>query len=130
MAHKVIIVADAPVAPLKKSLAGLNMTVKEDCCWNGNCCHGVEYCCNECDGTCTCSKGGKCSQKAAQKRVAKGSCFFIVVVRYAVVVVAVVVAVVVIAVVVIVAVVIVAVVVVVVAVVVVVVVVAVVVIGF
>eukprot|EP01028_Stygiella_incarcerata_P000217 TRINITY_DN1029_c5_g1_i1.p1 TRINITY_DN1029_c5_g1~~TRINITY_DN1029_c5_g1_i1.p1 ORF type:complete len:133 (+),score=25.27 TRINITY_DN1029_c5_g1_i1:153-551(+) len=32
----------------------------EDCCWEGNCCHGVEYCCNECDGTCTCSVGGKC----------------------------------------------------------------------
>jgi hypothetical protein len=26
----------------------------------GNCCHGVEYCCDECNGSCRCSVGGKC----------------------------------------------------------------------
>lgn len=35
--------------------------LEDDCCLNGNCCHGLEYCCNECDGTCTCSVHGKCS---------------------------------------------------------------------
>lgn len=36
-------------------------SVQADCCWNGNCCHGMEYCCNECDGSCTCSVNGKCN---------------------------------------------------------------------
>jgi len=35
--------------------------VSEDCCLDGNCCHGLEYCCDECDGTCRCSVHGKCS---------------------------------------------------------------------
>ena len=33
------------------------------CCLDGNCCRGVEFCCNSCDdskGGCTCSQGGKC----------------------------------------------------------------------
>jgi len=31
-----------------------------DCCLNGDCCHGVEYCCDTCAGSCRCSVNGKC----------------------------------------------------------------------
>ena len=31
------------------------------CCWNGDCCVGVEFCCDDCNGSCTCSVNGKCS---------------------------------------------------------------------
>eukprot|EP00762_Andalucia_godoyi_P008377 ANDGO_07377.mRNA.1 hypothetical protein len=31
-----------------------------DCCLDGDCCHGLEYCCTECDGKCRCSVSGKC----------------------------------------------------------------------
>jgi len=32
----------------------------DDCCLNGDCCHGVEFCCDTCNGSCTCSVHGKC----------------------------------------------------------------------
>jgi len=32
----------------------------DDCCLSGNCCHGVEYCCDTCNGSCRCSVNGKC----------------------------------------------------------------------
>ena len=37
-----------------------NNNSNDDCCLDGNCCHGVEYCCDECYGSCRCSVGGKC----------------------------------------------------------------------
>lgn len=37
-----------------------NNYTNDDCCLDGNCCHGVEYCCDECYGSCRCSVGGKC----------------------------------------------------------------------
>jgi len=33
----------------------------DDCCLDGDCCHGVEYCCDPCNGSCRCSVGGKCN---------------------------------------------------------------------
>ena len=35
----------------------------DDCCLDGNCCHGVEYCCDTCAGSCRCSVNGKCYDK-------------------------------------------------------------------
>jgi len=35
-------------------------SVQDDCCLNGDCCHGVEYCCDTCNGSCRCSVNGKC----------------------------------------------------------------------
>lgn len=40
------------------SLKLVNST--NDCCLDGDCCHGVEYCCDTCDGSCRCSVNGKC----------------------------------------------------------------------
>ena len=34
--------------------------INDDCCLNGDCCHGVEYCCDTCNGSCRCSVNGKC----------------------------------------------------------------------
>ncbi|MEB3184429.1 MAG: C1 family peptidase [Cyanobacteriota bacterium] len=44
----------------KISLCPSGSDVQEDCCWNGNCCHGMEYCCTDCSGSCVCSVNGKC----------------------------------------------------------------------
>lgn len=44
----------------KISLCPSGTDVQEDCCWNGNCCHGMEYCCTDCSGSCVCSVNGKC----------------------------------------------------------------------
>ena len=39
------------------------------CCWNGDCCQGVEFCCDDCNGSCTCSVNGKCSTEQQQQDV-------------------------------------------------------------
>lgn len=44
----------------KLSLCPSDTQTSSDCCLDGNCCHGLEYCCNECDGQCVCSVHGKC----------------------------------------------------------------------
>jgi apolipoprotein D and lipocalin family protein len=38
----------------------LNYNTNDDCCLDGDCCHGVEYCCDTCNGSCRCSVNGKC----------------------------------------------------------------------
>jgi hypothetical protein len=37
------------------------LAANDDCCLEGRCCSGMEYCCNECDGSCRCSVHGKCN---------------------------------------------------------------------
>ena len=60
--------APPPLHPLARARsAAINLSeveshaAKDDCCLNGDCCHGVEYCCDTCAGTCTCSVNGKCT---------------------------------------------------------------------
>lgn len=50
------------IRPLKLGLPYIkHLEGSSDCCLDGNCCHGLEYCCDECDGTCRCSVRGKCN---------------------------------------------------------------------
>lgn len=43
-----------------KKHASSKLQAKDDCCLDGNCCHGVEFCCDTCNGSCRCSVSGKC----------------------------------------------------------------------
>ncbi len=49
--------------------ASLATASAQDCCLNGDCCHGVEYCCDTCNGNCRCSVGGSCSPLAVSRTV-------------------------------------------------------------
>jgi len=39
------------------------------CCWNGDCCQGMQYCCDDCNGSCTCSVNGQCATEEQQEEV-------------------------------------------------------------
>ena len=47
------------------AMAASVVRADDDCCLNGDCCHGVEFCCNTCNGTCRCSVHGKCGPTSA-----------------------------------------------------------------
>ena len=52
--------AKANMLAYPKKMAAVR-AAKDDCCLEGRCCSGMEYCCNECDGSCRCSVHGKCN---------------------------------------------------------------------
>ena len=56
---RVIILAS--LVAIAAGLASIQTSTKDDCCLEGRCCSGMEYCCNECDGSCRCSVHGKCN---------------------------------------------------------------------
>jgi hypothetical protein len=67
------IVILASLVAIAAGLATVQISTKDDCCLEGRCCSGMEYCCNECDGSCTCSVHGKCHSSVIMTMSAKAN---------------------------------------------------------
>lgn len=63
----------AALVSIAAGLASIESNTKDDCCLEGRCCSGLEYCCNECDGSCTCSVHGKCHSSIRMTMSAKAN---------------------------------------------------------
>jgi hypothetical protein len=73
MKSSIIIVALAALVATAAAFALHSNKLTGDCCLDGNCCHGVEYCCDTCDGSCRCSVGGKCHAEGSLQAPKQGA---------------------------------------------------------